>query len=261
MQSIIKGLAMSDLQGKSYMTKLTICTFLWHDDHAKHKEIYRYTPHHVFRTKRGIDKHLTIPHDFVVVTDRPEMFKESADIHVVKLDKTTFIPGTRFAKLMLWREDISNIIGQRIGYIDLDCVITRSLDPIFNRTEDVVLWRNPRYGIKERRARYNTSIILLNAGARPHLYNKFNPAKHPQKLREIGSGTDQAWVSSQISKTDEAYWTSADGVYNASTLRDITPEIKTELPVDARIVFFPGMAEPEMPEIQNIHPWIEEHLY
>jgi len=242
------------------MSELTICTFLWHDDRAKHKEMYEYTPYHVFRTKRGVDKYLTIPHEFVVVTDRPEVFKNNADIRAVKLDKTTFIPGTRFAKLMLWREDIGNIIGERIAYIDLDCVITRSLDPIFNRTEDVVLWRNPSYGIKDRRTQYNTSIMLLDAGTRPQLYNKFNPAKHPKELRKVGSGTDQAWISSQLSETDEACWTSDDGVYSAGTFRDITPGLKTELPIDARIVFFPGQGEPELPEIQKIHPWIKDYL-
>jgi len=241
------------------MANLTICTFLWHDDRAKCRGIYEYTPYHIRRTKRQVDKYLTIPHDFVVVTDNLEAFKDDADIRAVELDKTTFVPGTRFAKLMLWREDIADIIGERIGYIDLDCVITRSLDSIFNRTEDVVLWRNPNYGMN-RRARYNTSIILLDAGARPHLYDKFNPDKHPRRLRKIWGGTDQAWVSSQLSVTDEAYWTSDDGVYGAGRLKDIVPGAGTELPQNARIVFFPGPREPGMPEIQKIHPWIKDYF-
>jgi hypothetical protein len=242
------------------MAKLIICTFLWHDDRAKCRGIYEYTRAHIRRTKWQVDKYLTIPHDFVVVTDNLETFKDDADIRAVKLDKTTFVPGTRFAKLMLWREDIGDIIGERIGYIDLDCVITRSLDPIFDRTEDVVLWRNPNYQIKKRRGRYNTSIILLDAGARPHLYDDFNPIKHPRELRKIMGGTDQAWISTQLSVTDEAYWSSDDGVYGAGRLRDIAPGVRTTLPADARIVFFPGPREPGMSEIQKIHPWIKDYF-
>lgn len=242
------------------MAKLTICTFWWHDERAKCRGIYEFTLDHIHRTKRGVDKNLTVPHEFVVVTDKPEAFKDEIDIRAVKLDKTTFIPGTRFAKLMLWREDIGDIIGKRIAYIDLDCVITGSLDPIFNRTEDVVLWRNPNYQVKKRRGRYNTSIILLDAGARPHLYDTFNPAKHPRELRKNLGGTDQAWISTQLSITDEAYWSSNDGVYGAGRLKDIAPGVRTELPENARIVFFPGPREPGMPEIQKIHPWIKDYF-
>jgi hypothetical protein len=242
------------------MAKLTICTFLWHDDRAKCRNIYEFTTHHILRTKRQVDKYLTLPHEFVVVTDTPDILKDEADIRTVKLDKTTFVPGTRYAKLMLWRKDIGDIIGKRIAYIDLDCVITGSLDPVFDRPEDVVLWRNPNYGIKNRRGRYNTSIMLLNAGARPHLYDTFNPSKHPKELRKVMGGTDQAWVSTQLSTTDEAYWSSDDGVYGAGRLKDIAPGVKTTLPDNARIVFFPGPREPGMPEIQKIHPWIKDYF-
>jgi len=242
------------------MAKLTICTFLWHDDRAKCRNIYEFSIHHIRRTKQQVDKYLTLPHEFVVVTDKPEIFKNELNIRAVELDKTTFVPGTRYAKLMLWRRDIGDIIGKRIAYIDLDCVITGSLDPVFDRIEDVVLWRNPNYGIKNRRGRYNTSIMLLDAGTRPHLYDTFNPAKHPQELRKNLGGTDQAWVSTQLSTTDEAYWTDDDGVYGAGRLKDIAPGVRTTLPDNARIVFFPGPREPGMPEIQKIHPWIKDYF-
>lgn len=243
------------------MDGLKIVCFLWFDPQAKCRNIYTYTADHVRLLKRMVDRHMTLPHEFVCVTDRPELFSGDSDIRAVKLDKTTFVPGSRFTKLMLWRGDIGGIIGKRIGYLDLDCVICRNIDNIFARTEDVVLWRNPNYGIKSRRARYNTSIMLLDAGARPHLYDKFDPAKHPPELRKVWGGTDQAWISNRLSETDEAYWTSDDGVYGAGRLRDVAPGVTTELPEDARIVFFPGPREPGMPNIQEIHPWIKDHLY
>lgn len=209
-----------------------------------------------------VDRHLSIPHDFVVVTDKPALFKDDNDIRVVELDKSTFVPGTRYAKLMLWRRDIGNIIGERMLYLDLDCVVTDSLEPIVNRKEDVVLWRNPNFqGPRKRRARYNTSMMLIKAGARPHLYEDFRPKIDPPKLRKIWGGTDQAWISHKLSWTDEAYWTDKDGVYGAGRLKDVVPGVATKLPKNARIVFFPGSRIPHMKNIQKEHPWIPRYLH
>jgi len=242
--------------------KLTVVCFYWHDDKAKCRRIYEYKPKHVFILKQMVEKHLTAPYDFVCVTDTPEEF--NGEINTVLLDKTTFVPGTRYMKLMLWRHDIGNIIGERMLYLDLDCVITGSLDPIVDRQADVVLWRNPNFqGPSKRRARYNTSIMLITAGARPQLYEDFDPQKHPKRLRKIWGGTDQAWISHKLSWEDEDYWTDADGVYGAGRLarnkrRD--KGVGTKLPDDARIVFFPGSRIPHMRKIKEEHPWIKKYL-
>ena len=239
------------------MDKLTVVCFLWHDDRAKCKGIYEYTPKHVYILKQMVEENLTVPYEFKCVTDSPEQFE---NLQTVPLDKTTFVPGTRYMKLMLWRRDIGDIIGERMLYLDLDCVITRSLDPVVDRKADVVLWRNPNFNGK-RRARYNTSIMLIKAGARPQLYEDFDPKTHPKKLRKVRGGTDQAWISHKLSWKDEAYWTDADGVYGAGRLKDVVPGVGTKLPSKARIVFFPGSRIPHMKEIQKQHPWIKQHLH
>jgi len=241
------------------MNLLTVVCFFWHDEFAKCRGIYEFTPKHVSILHKMVKKNLTVPHDFVCVTDTPEQF--DSEIRTVKLDKTTFVPGTRYMKLMLWRKDIGNIIGERMLYLDLDCVITRSLNPIVKRSEDVVLWRNPNFqGSKKRRARYNTSIMLVKAGARPQLYQDFDPQKHPKKLRKIWGGTDQAWISHKLNWDDEAYWTDKDGVYGAGRLRDVVPGVGTKLPDNARIVFFPGSRIPQLKQVKRHHPWIDKYL-
>lgn len=234
------------------MERLTVVCFWWHDDQAKCRNIYEYTPDHVSVLRNMVKDNLSLPHEFVVVTDRPERLP---GLHTVSLDKRTFVPGTRFAKLMMFRRDIGSIIGDRLLYLDLDCVVTGSLDPIADRPEDLVLWRNPNFGAK-RRARYNTSIMLIRAGCRPALYENFNPKVHPPKLRKKWGGTDQAWLSVKCSP-DEAYWTADDGVYGAGRLKDIVPGVGTELPKNARIVFFPGSREPSMQSVKEKHPWIK----
>lgn len=238
------------------MALIVVC-FLWHDPQAKCRDIYTYGPDHVRILRDMVKRNLTVPHEFVCVTDRPQQLP---DMRTVDLDRSTFVPGTRYAKLMLWRRDIGEVIGNRILYLDLDCVVTRSLDPVVDRKEDVVLWRNPNFqGPGKRRARYNTSIMLLSAGARPQLYEEFNPRVHPALLRKVWGGTDQAWVSHKLSWDDEAYWTDADGVYGAGRLKDVVPGVGTELPDNARVVFFPGSREPGMKSVQEKHPWIAEY--
>lgn len=241
------------------MENLTVTCFWWHDARAKCRNIYSYTEDHVRLVKNMVSRNLTVPHEFVVVTDQPEKFD---DIRAIEMDRTTFVPGTRYAKLMLWRKDIGDIIGERILYLDLDCVITDYLDPVVDRNEDVVLWRNPNFqGPDKRRARYNTSIMLIKAGARPQLYESFDKTRDPKRLRRFWGGTDQAWISHKLSWTDEAYWTDQDGVYGAGRLKDVVPGVATKLPDNARVVFFPGSRIPHMKKIQEEHPWITQHLH
>ena len=57
----------------------------------------------------------------------------------------------------------------------------------------------------------------------------------------------------KLDRTKEAYWTETDGIYDARGL-------KTELPDDVRIVFFPGGYIPQSNKSKKRHPWIKEYL-
>lgn len=234
---------------------LTVAAFWWFDPNGKNNDIYIYGPDHVRTLKKMVERHLSIPHRFVCITDQPA--HRLPGIETVALDKTHHLPGTRFTKLMMYAPDAAETIGERILALDLDTVIVGSLDPLVDREEDLVLWRNPNFGGRKR-ARYNTSIVLHRAGTRPEFYTKFDKTRHPQILRERVGGTDQAWVS-HLASPDEAHWTDKDGVYGAGRLLDIVPGVKTTLPDNARVVFFPGRREPSMPEIKHQHPWLAEH--
>lgn len=235
---------------------ISVTLFHWYDPRGARNSVYVYGPEHVHSVRRALAKHLRLPHEIVVVTDRPELYDAGA-VRAVKLETPTHLPGTRFAKLMIYHPDAAALIGERILCLDLDTVIVGSLDAIVDRPEDLVLWRNPNFGVP-RRARYNTSMVLLRAGSRPELWRDFDPARTPRMLARDWGGTDQAWVSHRASP-DEAHWTAADGVYGAGRLRDIAPGVGTELPKNARIVFFPGAREPSMASCQAKHPWIAEH--
>lgn len=231
---------------------LTVCCFYWYDPQGKWNNTYTYGPEHVNELRRQVAENLTLPHEFVCVTDKPEGI--APGIRIVPLDRTTFVPGTRFVKLMLFRPDIAKVLGERILYMDLDTVIVSNIDSIANRSEDLVLWRNPAFGTSPKRARYNTSLILLKAGSRPEFWNEFTPAKANQKIRQSGwGGTDQAWVSC-LASPEEAHWEAKrDGVYGVGSMGD-------GLPDNARIVFFPGRRAPWLKSEKEKHPWIEREL-
>lgn len=235
---------------------ITVACYLWYDPKGKCNTTYLYDAHHVQLLKSMVDRHLSIPHRFVCITDRAP--SALPGVEVVPIDMRYHVPGTRFVKLMTFRPDVDEVIGERILQLDLDTVITGNIDSIASRTEDLVLWRNPNFGVR-RRARYNTSIVLLRAGSRPELWKDFDVKKMPPKLHKLTGGTDQAWVSYRAD-SDEAHWTDRDGIYGAGRLHDIVPGVRSELPANARIVFFPGKREPGMEETQKRHPWIREHL-
>jgi hypothetical protein len=232
---------------------ITVVCYLWYDPKGKNNAVYIYGPEHVRMLKSMVDRHLHLPHRFVCISDR-----EIQGIETISLDMATHVPHTRYAKLMTFRPDAASVIGERILQLDLDTVITRNIDPLVDRPESLVLWRNPCWG-ERKRTRYNTSMLLLTAGTRPDVWIKFDRTLTPALMARHWGGTDQAWIS-HCAGPDAPHWTQDDGVYGAGRLRGNPVTAGTVLPDNARIVFFPGRREPTMRTTQEKHPWIQEHL-
>jgi len=229
---------------------ITVVCFLWFD--PKSPKPYQYDSSYVHELKKRIDKHLTLPHEFVCISDR-----QIKEIKTLPIDWTTYLPGTRFAKLSLFRPD-GPLKGKRVLYLDLDCVLTDNIDPIVDRPEDLVLWRNPNFG-QPGRAFYNTSIMLHTVGTRPEFWDGFNRLAVANAYQETGwGGTDQMWVS-YLASREEAHWTDADGIYGHGRLGDSVEGAGTKLPDNARIVFFPGNRTQRTEEVLARSPWVKEY--
>jgi hypothetical protein len=100
---------------------------------------------------------------------------------------------------------LPEIFGKRFVCMDLDCVITGNLDPLFDVPDDFKIFHGTGGGRP-----YNGSMILMTAGARSQVYEQFNQ----EAAVEAGNkflGSDQAWIS-QVLGPDEATWGPADGV-------------------------------------------------
>jgi hypothetical protein len=231
---------------------ITVVQFLWFNPNERRNSQYVYTCHNVNRAKRAISANLRVPHRFVVVSDRSEGF--DPDIKVVPLDMSAFPHRGRYPKLMVFRHDAAELFGERILMVDLDVCVAGDLTPLVERKEDVVFWDgnpDPRFA-KKGHPLYNTSIVLLRAGSRPEVWDRFDRETTPALVKaENKDGSDQVWVSKII--PGEATWDQKDGIYLAR-------EIGATLPGNARLVFFPGKENPSLKSTRRRYPWAGKRL-
>lgn len=235
---------------------LTVVCFHWFDPVNRWNSRFIYTHEHVNRLRRAVARNLKIPHWFVVATDDPTQDYDPGIVRVA-LDPELRQHGARYAKLQLFAPDAELVFGgDRLLMLDLDTVIVGDITPLVCRSEDFVIARDFLADKHPTKAIYNSSLVLLNAGARCDVREWFGQdAVAFVEFNEM-LGTDQAWIALSLGP-DEATFTRADGIY--SFRFDL--EAADGLPVGARIVNFHGAVDPSLPELQARHPWIVEHWH
>jgi len=231
---------------------IVIVTWLWRSQRCR----TRYTADHVNRWARMVSRHCTVPHRLMCLTDDPDGIEidtlpipdDLADAAVPNWRASRGYPQC-FRRLALWRRDIADYLGSdRIVSMDLDVVIFDSLDPLLQRPEDVVLYR----GTSNNRP-YNGSMLMLDAGARPHVFEDFTPERAAQASRRF-LGSDQAWLAHMLG-WDEACWTPLEGARHLGP--SITQKLRRRQPLpDMRVLFFTGSMKPWD---CTGHPTIAEH--
>lgn len=97
----------------------------------------KYPPTYVYNLRRMVSRHLTLEHEFIVLTDRPEEFDlppESIE------DVSDILLSGWWMKMALfrtkWRE------GHRVVYFDLDTLIVGDLDPLVSLDVDFAICQN-----------------------------------------------------------------------------------------------------------------------
>jgi hypothetical protein len=186
---------------------------------------------------RGVARHLSEPHRFVVVTP--------PDIHL------TEIPGC-FARLRMfdpeWQRSIAMEDGDRLVCTDLDVVITGPLDDLFDRPEPFVILQGANAANP---CPYNGSLMMLRTGAHPEVWSEFSvEAAGAAPFYEFPD--DQGWLAHKV--PGAAGWKAGEGGVYAFQ-KPGWPKGEA-LPADARFVAFPGKRDPS----QFTHlPWVKEH--
>lgn len=212
---------------------ISIITWLWRQPKSR----TRYAAEHVNIWADMVRRNLSMPHRIAVVTDLTDGIDPSIEIippsgEFVGIETPTWCNAKPncFRRLVMFRRDAAKTFGKRFVSMDLDCVIGGPLDPLFDRKEDLVLYK----GTSPKRP-YNGSMMLMTAGCRPQVYETFN-ANEAADAGLMFCGSDQSWLAYKLG-WNEATWNEADGVYfwgaNYRPRRD-----------KPKILFFPGRLKP-----------------
>lgn len=236
------------------MTPLSIVCWRW-----KPAPGYRsqFGPATVNTLRAMVDRHYAKPHRFLCVTDDPAGI--DADVEIVPLwaDFAT-VPSPHggknpscYRRLRAFHPAIGEVFGPRFVSMDLDCVVTGDLRPLWDRPEDFVIW-----GDTNPKTHYNGSMMLLTAGARRQVWERFDPVKSPRDAMRAGCfGSDQGWISYCLGG-GETKWNKRDGVY--SFRNDL--QRRPDLPENCRIVFFHGKTDPWTADPLR-YPWVAANYH
>lgn len=217
----------------------------------------KYTLEHVRRLRRGLARHLHMPHELVLITDdwHNDRFEGAAHRTIPLWEEMRGAPlcGVR---LRAFAPDMADRIGSRFAWIDLDVVITGDVTPIFQRAEPFIALATPQGPLA-----YNGSLVMMDAGARRGVYDQWTPERYLALGREFASRhgmrggvvSDEGWMTIQLG-TDEATVGKAQGIHYYKRLRG------GELPSTATMVVMNGRKyDPSFWHLQVRSPWIREH--
>lgn len=229
---------------------LTVLSWLWAQPGGR----TTYTAEHVATWAAMVSRNLSMPHRIACVTDAeiPGWIDRIAPPHEFDEIQTAKWANGRpscYRRLSMFRRDAAVLFGERFVCMDLDSVICGSLDPLFDRDEDVVLFK----GTAEGRP-YNGSMMLIRAGSRPLVYDDFSQAG-AELASERFVGSDQAWLAHALGP-DEPVWAGEDGVFwYGGEYRRLYRRGRAR----PRVIFFPGGQKPWDPHIRLIDHHVGRH--
>ena len=220
---------------------LTVVSYCWGK---------KYDRSYVTKLAAGIRRHLAQPHRTALITDQPDLWGIFDEIWPLEHAWLTDIPGC-YVRLMLfnleWQARHNIALGHRVVCIDLDVVITGSLDPLFDRPELFVILQGAN---TSNPCPYNGSIFMLRGGANPEVWSGFNiVAARSAPFHSFPD--DQGWMWNKM--PDAAGWPVGpeSGVYAFRKNKWPHDDV---LPKDARLVAFPGWRDPS--KFGHL-PWVE----
>ena len=201
------------------MEGLNIVTWRWGQ---------KYAGHYVERLKAGLARHLKQEYRFGVFGP------EAEDEYLTK------VPGC-FCRLRMfdpaWQE--KHGLTGRIVCIDLDAIITGSLDELFDRTEKFMILQGAN---ASNPCPFNGSVMMLRAGTRPDVWADFS-LKRAGEVPYDAFPDDQGWLAHKIPNAGAWKAGPESGIY--AFQKPGWPKGE-DLPTGAKIVAFPGWRDPSL---------------
>jgi len=222
---------------------LTIATWCWG---------LKYDHNYVAKLAAGVRRNVGLPHRFVVVTDNLTLGRYADDAWRIAAQDLflTSHPGC-LARLRMfdpvWQMEHGIAAGDRLVCIDLDAIVTGTLDPLFDRDDDFTILQ----GVNSANPNpYNGSIFMLRGGVHPEVWRDFS-LEAVRKVPHFTIPDDQAWFHHKMPHAGA--WGPYDGVYGFG--KPGWPK-GDELPTGARLVAFPGHRDPS--KFTHLG-WVREH--
>jgi hypothetical protein len=187
----------------------------------------KYSAFHVNALHKQVSRHLSLPFEFLCLTDNLDQDFHQ-DVIPVKLPTEVSVLPRCYPKLWLFSDEMNSLVGAKFLYIDLDTVILRSIDSLVSDSE-FCAWQH-RYG------QYNLTMFQHIPGTRKQLWDTFDLATSPEAASKY-VGSDQAWAS-YVLPLDEATWGERHGMYSYKL------HCRRFLPANARVVHFHGKPKP-----------------
>ena len=208
---------------------LTIVTWLWGT---------KYPSYYVKRLDYGLRRHLEPPFRFVVLQPLAEdLWLTDGCLCRMRLFDPAF------------QERFGIAPGERVVQLDLDLIITGRLEPLFARSENLVVLAGANAANP---CPFNCSILMMRAGEDSDLWFDLN-ADILQTIPKYEFADDQGWI--HFRRPDAAVWKVGpkSGIYAFKKPGWPSGE---RLPADARIVCFPGKRDPA--QFEHL-PWIKKY--
>lgn len=216
------------------MSVLTVLAWYWRQPNGR----AAYLPEHVNTWAAMVRRNLSMPHRIACVTDTPqgldrriEIIAPPRDFENVRIPTWNERKPQCLRRLSMFRPDAGKIFGDRFVCMDIDCVVTGPLDPLFDVPDDFKMM----IGTEPKSRPYNGSMLLMTAGARPKVFTEFTPERAVMAGKHF-LGSDQAWIAFALG-WGEKTWSEKDGAMWFS------PRWSQGAP-GCRVMFFPGMPKP-----------------
>lgn len=226
----------------------------------------QYTAAHINHLHSQLMRFAGVPFKMFCITDDAAGLHPS--VEVVPLDQMAgMVPdhtGTKYLRscyqrLRLFSPDAERFFGDRIMQLDIDMVIVGDISHITARTEPFLIWRSHSKGGRYKLRNYalNTSLILMDAGARADIWQKFSAdpeAIASAAYEDSWSGTDQAIIGYLSRDKEPPTFCKQDGIYS---FRDDRKECwGNQLAEGVKIVSFHDRFNPANPALHRQCQWL-----
>jgi hypothetical protein len=221
---------------------LDIITWMWGD---------KYGMRDIVRLFKAVKNNLRLDHRFHVFSDPDFPHLEGYGIQAHKIEDPHLMDRSCYCRLRMFdpRWQQRHAMHGTIVSLDLDVVITGTLDPLFTTSNTFMILQGAN---ATNPCPFNASVMLLKAGYHSEVWDGFTVEK-AATVPFYDFPDDQGWIWSKLPQA--AGWpVGKSGIY-AFQKPGWPKGNNNALPVNARIVTFIGYRKPEQ---FTALPWVRK---